>query len=121
MSDIGCVVLKNATYNEVEVTGHQPVLEDTAVGDIDPLALVRDDDDGTTESDVAAEVDVASDSQVVELDDLGDLLEALLELLNLLEVVTKLDDGRCLKHALWVNDELAVLQRVNVGLDEQEI
>ena len=41
-------------------------------------------DDGTSQSDVPAKVDVTSDSQVVKLNDLGDLLEALLELLDLL-------------------------------------
>ena len=40
-------------------------------------------DDGASESDVATEVDVAGNGEMVELDDLGDLLEALLELLDL--------------------------------------
>ena len=31
------------TYDEVEVTGHQPVLENAAVGDVDSLTLIRDD------------------------------------------------------------------------------
>ena len=31
------------TYNQVEVTGHQPVLEDTAVRYVDTLTLVGND------------------------------------------------------------------------------
>lgn len=72
------------TYDHVEVTREQPVLEHTAVGDVDPLALVRDDDHRPAQGDVAAKVHVAGDGQMVELDDLGDLLEPLLELLDLL-------------------------------------
>ena len=97
------------------------VLENASVGDVDALALVRDDNDGTTEGDVAAKVNVTSDSQVIKLDNLGDLLEALLELLDLLEVVTELDDGRCLEHALRTDRELAMLERVDVRLDEQQV
>ena len=58
---------------------------------------------------------------MVELNDLRNLLEALLELRDLLEVVAELDDGRRLEHALRVDDELAMLERVDVALDEQQI
>ena len=71
------------TYDHVEVTREQPVLEDAAVGDVDALALVGDDDDGAAEGDVPAEVDVARDGQMIELEDLRNLLEALLEVLDL--------------------------------------
>lgn len=40
-------------------------------------------DDGSPEGHITAEVNVAGDSKMVELDNLGDLLEALLELLDL--------------------------------------
>lgn len=40
-------------------------------------------DDGATQSNVAAKVDITGDSEMVKLNDLGDLLEALLELLDL--------------------------------------
>ena len=36
-------------------------------------------------------------------------------------MVTQLDDGGRLEHALLVDDELAMLERVDVALDEQEI
>ena len=130
---------RGATHNHVEVTREQPVLEHTAVGDVDALALVRDNDDRAAQGDVAPEVHVAGDGEMVELNDLGDLLEALLELLDLydfrqlcfplqklyplhlLEVVPKLDDRRRLEHALLVDDQLAVLERVDVRLDQQQV
>ena len=58
---------------------------------------------------------------MIKLDNLGNLLEALLELRDLLEVVAKLDNGCRPEHPLLVNDELTVLQRVDVALDQQQI
>lgn len=114
------------------------VFKYTAIGYIDPLPLVRYNcarrqprctlnaasgltDDGPAQRDVPSKVHVARHGQVVELDDVRDLLEALLELRDLLEVVAELDDGRRLEHAVRVDDELPVLQRVDVGLDEQQV
>lgn len=58
---------------------------------------------------------------MIQLNDLGYLLESFLELLDLLEVIAKFDDRRRLEHPLLVNNELTVLERVDVALDEQEI
>ena len=69
--------------NHIEIPAEEPVLKDAPVGDIDALALVRDDNDRPAQRHVAPEVDVAGHGEMVELDDLGDLLEPLLELLNL--------------------------------------
>jgi len=55
---------------------------------------------------------------MVQLDDPGDLLEPFLELSNLLEVVAELDDRRRLEHPVRVDDQAAVLERVDVALDE---
>lgn len=54
---------------------------------------------------------------MIEFQNLGDLLEPLLELLNLLEVVSEFD-GSALEHPLLANDELTMLQRIDVALDE---
>jgi len=54
---------------------------------------------------------------MVKLDDFGDLLESLLELLDLFEMVTQLDDWRCFEHPLLVDDELAMSKRVDITLD----
>ena len=58
---------------------------------------------------------------MVELNNLGDLLEPLLELLDFLKVVTKLDHRGRLEHPALVQDELTVLQRVNVTLDKEQV
>lgn len=58
---------------------------------------------------------------MVELNDLGDLLESLLELLDLLKVITKLDHRGRLEHPTFVQNELAVLQRVDVTLDQKQV
>ena len=40
---------------------------------------------------------------------------------HLLEMVAKLDHGNVIKHSVRVHHQLAVLQRVNVTLDQQQI
>jgi hypothetical protein len=55
---------------------------------------------------------------MIQLKDLGYLLESFLELLDLLEVIAKLDDRRRLEHPLLVDHKLAVLERVDVAFDE---
>ena len=97
--------------------------------------------DSATQRHIATKVYISSNRQMVKLQDLGNLLEPLLELLDLfihfislwftfkkkgayadlLEVVTQFDDGGRLEHALLVDYELAMLERVDVALDEQEI
>ena len=78
-------------------------------------------DDSASQGHVAAKVHVAGDGQVVELDDLRDLLEALLELRDLLEVIPKLDHRGGSEHPVLVDDQLPVLERINVALDEEQV
>jgi len=78
-------------------------------------------DNGPAKSDISPEVNVPSNSQMIQLQDLRDLLEPFLELLNLFEMVTQFDDRRRLEHPLLVDDELTVLERVDVTLDEEKI
>jgi len=58
---------------------------------------------------------------VIQLNNLGNLLEPFLELLDLLEVVAELDHRRGLEHAALVEKELTVLQRVDVALDQEQV
>ena len=88
---------------------------------MDALTFVRDDDNSSAKGDVATEVYVPGNCQMVELDDSRDLLEAFLELRDLLEVVTELNNGRGIEHTLRVDDELTVLERVDVALDEKQV
>ena len=84
------------------------------------VTMIRTDD-RATKSDVTPEANITSDRQVVKLQNLGNLLEPLLELCDLLEMVSKLDDRRRLEHSLLVDDELAMLNAVDIRLDEQQV
>ena len=75
--------MKGNAYRHSEIACKQAVLKDASVGYIDALTLVRDDDNRPAQGNVLPKVNITSNSQVVKLDDLGYLLEPLLELLNL--------------------------------------
>jgi hypothetical protein len=49
------------THDHVQVSRQQPVFEDAPIRNVDPLALVGNDDDSSTKGDVASKVDVAGD------------------------------------------------------------
>lgn len=68
------------------------VLQDGSGRDIDGAALGGNDDDSALQRDTAAQVDGTGDGEVVQLDDLGDGGDVLLEVGDLLEVATKLDE-----------------------------
>ena len=78
-------------------------------------------DNGPAKSDISPEVNVPSNSQMIQLEDLRDLFEPFLELLNLFEMVTQFDDRCCLEHPLLVDDELTMLERIDVTLDEKKV
>jgi len=96
------------------------VLQDRPRWDVDSAVLGRNNDDGSLEDNSAAKVDIASNSQMVQLDNVGDAADSLLELCHLLEVTAKLDQ-RSRPEAVGVNDQLTVAQSVQVRLDEHEI
>lgn len=68
--------------DNAEVAGDELVLKRRAVRDHNLVALGSDNDAGTRKTNALAEPDVARDSKVVELLDVGDRLEALLEVLH---------------------------------------
>lgn len=72
------------------LTRNQLVLQNSAIGKLNLASLISDNDDGSPQNDLAAEGNVSRDGQVIELDHLGDRLEALLEIGHLLEVVAEL-------------------------------
>ena len=72
-----------STHRHSQITRKEAVLEDTSIRNVDALALVRHDDHGPAQCYVSPKVNVSSHRQVIQLDDLGDLLEPLLELLDL--------------------------------------
>ena len=83
-------------------------------------ALRRNNDHSALQGDVATQVDGTSDGQMVQLDDARNAGNTLLEVRDLLEVGSQLDHGHPPK-AVGVHDELAVLETVQVRLDQQQI
>ena len=71
------------THYHVKIAGKEAILEDASVGDVNALTLVRHNDHRPTERHVSSEIHITRHRQVVQLNDLRDLLEALLELLDL--------------------------------------
>lgn len=90
-------------------TLHHNILQYGSRWDVDSAAFRSNNDHRTLKSDSSTEVDGARDRQVVELDDLRDAGDALLEVGDLLEVISKLNEGSWTK-TIGVNLELAVLQ-----------
>ena len=107
--------------NNSQVARNQLVLQNTALGNLDLVALVGNDNHGTAERNVAAKYHITLNCQVVEFDHFRNRLEPLLELSHLLERVTELDHGCLGEHATRVHNQLAVLKRVEVRSDEQQI
>jgi len=103
------------------VSGNELVLKDGTIRQVYPRALVCDNDNRSTKSDLASEPHIASHGKMIELEDVGDGTEAFLEVRDLLEVITKLDDRGLTEHAVRIHDQLAVLQRVQIAGDQQEI
>jgi len=71
------------THDHVQISREQSILEDASIRNIDPLTFIGDNDDSSTKGDVASKVNISGNRQVVKLENLGDLLEPLLELLDL--------------------------------------
>jgi hypothetical protein len=103
-----------------QATLHNTVLQDGTRGNVNGAALGGDNDNGTLKSNVAAEVDGTGHGQVVQLDNAGNAGNALLEVGDLLEVGAELDNGDTAE-TVGVHDQLAVLETVQIGLDDHEI
>lgn len=96
------------------------VLEDGSRGDVNGAALCCDDDDGALECHAAAEVDGTRDGEVIQLQHLRDGGDSLLEVRDLLEVATQLDQGG-VAEAGRAHLKLAVLEGVQVRLDQHQV
>jgi hypothetical protein len=96
------------------------VLQDGSRRNVDSAVLSSHNDDGALEDNAATKVHISSDSEMVKLNQVGNAANSLLELSNLLEVTTELDE-RSRSKPRRVYDELTVAERVEVGLDEHEV
>ena len=71
------------TYDHVQVTRQESVLKDTPIRNVDALALVRYHDHRPAQRHVSPKVNISGHRQMIQLDNLGHLLEPFLELLDL--------------------------------------
>lgn len=85
MTDTHAHTSKVSVAIKIDLHGRRKrtVLEYASIGDVNPLPLIRHDDDGSSKSYVAPEVHVARNGQMVEFEDAWDHLEAFLELRDL--------------------------------------
>lgn len=103
-----------------QATGNDNVLQNGSIRDLDLVSFLAHDNHGALELDALAKSDVARDCEVVELDDLGDLRDALLEVADLFEVTAQLDEGGAAEPAR-VHYERAVLNVVQIALDQEQV
>lgn len=105
-----------------QVAADDLVLKGGAGGDVDAVAVIGHDNDRAAERYALAERDIARDCEMVQIHDVRDALEPRQELVDLLKVlVAKLDERRVGEGAGRVHDQRAVLNGVQVGLDNEQV
>lgn len=107
-------------FQDAQGSLHNAVLKDGTRRDVNGAAFRGHNDDSSLELHVAAQVDGTGDGEVVQLDNARDAGDVLLEVRDLLEVGTELDDGDTTE-AVGVHDKLTVLQAVQVRLDQHQV
>lgn len=106
---------------DVEVAGNNLVLQDRARGNVNMRASVGNNDHSALENNIRTKRNISSDSQVVELQNVGWVVEAGQKVVDLLEVIAQLDQRNGVEHALGVDRQLAVVERVEIGGDQEQI
>mmetsp|Transcript_34103 Transcript_34103/g.57323 ORF Transcript_34103/g.57323 Transcript_34103/m.57323 type:complete len:269 (+) Transcript_34103:106-912(+) len=97
------------------------VLKEGARGDVDVLVMVGYDDHSSRECDIGSKAHVTRDSEMVELEDVGDVLETTHVIVHSLELLTKLDERDGGEGTERVHGEGAVVEGVHVTLHDKEI
>jgi len=105
---------------ETQRSLHHDILQDGAWRNVNGTSLIGYNDDSSFELHIAAQLDVSSNGKMVELDNLGNAWNLALEARNLFKVTSKLDQ-RSTSNPVGVHDQLAVLQSIQVRLDEHEV
>ena len=76
-----------------EISRHDLVLQDGASGDVDPVAMVGDDDDCPPETNTSAEGDITRYGEMIQLQHVRNTGEPLQELRTALEMLAELHNG----------------------------
>lgn len=93
------------------------ILQDGSRRDVNCTAFRGDDDDCSLEDNTSTQIHGAGDGQMIELQHLWDARNTLLEVADLFEVGSKLDQWGWTK-AIRADDKLAMSQAIEIGLDE---
>lgn len=111
----------NLMVQDVEVTGNDLVLQDRARGNVNVRASVGDNDHSALENNIRAKRNISGNGQVVQLQNVGWVVEAGQKVVDLLEVVAQLDQRNSVEHALGVDRQLAVVERVEIRGNQEQI
>lgn len=104
-----------------EVAGDNLAVKDRPRGNINARALIRHNNYSSLESDIAAKVHISSDGEVIELEDVGDALEAGEVVTDGGELSAELDEGHRGELPVRVHHEGAMLELEEVGLHKEEV
>jgi len=107
--------------DDAQVARDQLVFQARPIWNHDPVALVGNDDTCPRQTDTLAEPHVTGDGEMIQLGDVGYGLESFLEICDLLELITELDDGSTAKFSRLVHGQNAVLKVVQFGLDQEQV
>lgn len=104
-----------------QVSSDDNIFQDCSVWNVNGLTVVDNDDDSTLQGDISAKVNVTSDGQVVQLQDLWHVWDPLLEVVDLLEIRTQLDQWVGETVSCWVQLQCTVFEEEQVRLDQQQV
>lgn len=104
------------------ITRHNLILQNSTGRNVDPVAMIGDDNHGTAQRYATTECHVAGHRQMVELDQIGYVSESGQKLADLAEVVVaQFDERRGREHALRRHHQRAAAQLIQVRHDQQQI
>jgi len=107
--------------NHGKVSRQEPILQNTTIWNGDLLSFVGDNDDCSSKGHVSTEINIASDRQMIKLNNVRNRFESFLELCDLLEVVAEFDDRASIELSEFVQNQFPVFQGVYVRFDEQKV
>jgi len=111
------VTRRTSQFYHIQISREKPVLQKTSIWDVNPLTFARNDDDGPAKRNIPSKMNVSRYRKVVQVNNIWYLLEALLKVLNLLEMIVQFDDRSPTKYSLLVDDQLSVFYGVDITPD----
>lgn len=111
------VRVRTSQFNYIQISREKPVLQKTSIWDVDSLAFACNDDNGPAKRNIPSKMNISRYRKVIQVNNIWYLLEALLKVLNLLEMIVQFDDWSPTKYPLLVDDQLSVFYGVDITPD----